>query len=234
VMCRARGRVGLPTEIDPQLAALANNETALLPAADAPIETTPEVTVEATAEATVEATIESTAEATTENSAEATSEATAEDTADSTAEATVEATTEATVEATTEATAEATLEEGASESLEGASNLITASNVPNGDGYLFLIQGTGRYAILRSAGRNITPLVNWAFSGAINQGAAQNRVRVVCMGSYLALYINDQFIADASDTTYGTGQVALVAAAAGRTGIEVAFDNLSVAEARPQ
>lgn len=121
-------------------------------------------------------------------------------------------------EATAEATAEAPV-------VEGASTILSNNN---GDGYLFLIQGTGRFAILRARGRGITPLVNWTSNGAINAGAAQNRIRVICSGNYLAMYVNGQFMADTSDDTYKEGQVALAAVAAGRVGVSVSFDNLSI------
>jgi hypothetical protein len=161
---------------------------------------------------------------------EATGEATREATAD--AKATADATNEATAEA--EATREATVEPAASPVAEGASNLLSERNVNNGDGYLFLVAGGGRFAIMRSLGRGLTPLVNWTESSAINAGAAQNRIRAVCMGNYLALYVNGQFLADVSDDTYTDGQVALLAAAAGRTGVQVSYDNLTVSAAEAQ
>lgn len=153
-------------------------------------------------------------------------EATAESTAEATAESTAEATAEATREPAAEATAEATLE-------VGAANALGSLTINNGDGYLFLIEGNGRFAIMRSRGRSITPLVDWTSSSAIRTGPAENRLRAVCMGTYLALYINGEFMADTSDDTYTSGQVGLVAAAASRLGVQVSFDNLSVAAARP-
>lgn len=125
---------------------------------------------------------------------------------------------EATAEATPESTAEAPV-------VEGASTILSNNN---GDGYLFLVQATGRFAILRARGRGITPLVDWTSNSAINAGAGQNRIRAICAGNYLALYVNDKFMADTSDDTYKEGQVALAAVAAGRTGVNVAFDNLSI------
>ncbi len=143
-----------------------------------------------------------------------------------TAEATAEATQEATIEVTQQSTAEATAQ-------VGASNAQKDNTSNNGDGYLFMVQGNGRYAILRSQGRKITPLVNWSSSSAVNQGAAQNRIRAVCMGNYLAMYVNGQFVADTTDDLYSKGQVALVGASAGRTGMTVTFDNLSVSNVKP-
>lgn len=100
-----------------------------------------------------------------------------------------------------------------------------------GDGYLFLIQGSGSYAILRSRGRDVVPLVNWTVSDQINVGPGSNHLRAICLGNYLALYVNDQFMADVTDDTYSSGQVGLVASAANRLGLRVEFDNLTVSEA---
>ncbi len=166
-----------------------------------------------------EATAEATAD--TEASAEVTDEATQEAAAEPTDEATAEATSETTVEAdsTEEATLEAKDEE--TEEVEAA----------NGDGYLFLIQSSGSYSIMRARGRSITPLVNWTTSDLIRQGPASNDLRAVCMGDYLALYINGEFAGEATDSTYTSGQVGLAASSANRLGVQVEFDNLIVREA---
>lgn len=207
VMCRARGEVGIISkDVDAELATLATE----VAGSDSLIASQTLEEAEATAEATNEATREATAEATSE------------------------ATTEATADATTETTREATAEPDASPVPAGASSSLSERNVNNGDGYLFLVEGGGRFAIMRSLGRSLTPLVNWTQSSAINTGAAQNRIRAVCMDNYLALYVNGQFIADASDDTYSEGQVGVLAAAAGRVGLEVSFDNLTVSAAEPE
>jgi hypothetical protein len=138
---------------------------------------------------------------------------------ESAAEATKEATAEVTREATSEATAEATAE---------ATTELSSTISNNGDGYLFLVEGTGRFAIMRARGRTVTPLVNWTSNSAIRTGAAQNHIRVICTGNYLAMLVNDQFMGDASDDTYKDGQVGLAAVAASRTGVFVTFDNLAL------
>ena len=176
---------------------------------------------------TVKASVEATAEAT---EASGSDTIIAQPDSASTAEATESATVEATQEATLEVTAKTTVEATAESS---ASNATKDNTSNNGDGYLFMVQGNGRFAILRSQGRKITPLVNWASSSSVNQGAAQNRIRAVCMGNYLAMYVNGQFVADTTDDLYTKGQVALVGASAGRTGMAVTFDNLSVSEVKP-
>ena len=184
-------------------------------------------TVGQTLKSNVEATAEATEAAGSDTIiAQPDSTATAEATADATAETTAEATADATLEVTPKASAEATAQ-------VGVSNATTDNTSNNGDGYLFMVQGNGRYAILRSQGRKLTPLVNWASSSAVNSGAAQNRIRAVCMGNYLAMVVNGQFVADTTDDLYTKGQVALVGASAGRTGMTVTFDNLSVSEVKP-
>lgn len=145
---------------------------------------------------------------------------------DSTPESTAESTEAATVELTPEATAESTAE---ATSEAGAGGRVAPSGNLEGDGYLFLIQGNGQFAIMRSRGRSLTPLVDWQQSDKINQGAARNSLRAVCVGTYLAMYINGEFVADATDDTYREGQVGLAASAANRLGTVIEFDNLSVA-----
>ena len=60
---------------------------------------------------------------------------------------------------------------------------------------------------------------------------AENRIRAVCVGDYLAMYVNGTFVGDATDDTYSVGQVGLVGAAASRLGLQVDFDNLTVSAA---
>jgi len=117
------------------------------------------------------------------------------------------------------------------ETISASSDEADETDIANGDGYLFLIRGEGMYAILRARGRNITPLVNWTQSNLINQGPGRNELRAVCLDDYLALYINGEFVADATDDTYTRGQVGLAASASNRLGVQVEFDNLIVHEA---
>ena len=150
---------------------------------------------------------------------------------DSTAEPTVEAASTADATAEAGATAEAT-----TESVLALPELTptlppTLAPAPEGNGYLFLIQGGGTFAIMRSSGRNLKPLVDWTASDAIKQGASSNHLRAICDGTYLAFYINDTFVGDATDDAYNSGQVGLAASSANRAGTRIIFDNLSVASA---
>ncbi len=148
---------------------------------------------------------------------------------DSTEEPSAASTSEATSEATAEATAELS-----PTALLTPTPEPTRAVISQGDGYLFLIQGSGSFAIMRSRGRNLTPLVDWKTSDAIKQGPAQNHIRAVCVGNYLAMYVNDQFLGDATDGTYTTGQVGLAASAASWLGTRISFDNLTISAATLQ
>jgi len=155
--------------------------------------------------------------------ATATSEAEATPAATAEAEATAEATEAAATESATPETTEQPTEEATRDTRSG-----TVIESGTGDGYLFLIQGSGSAAIMRARGRALTPLVDWQTSEAINVGPAKNHLRAVCVGDYLAFYVNDVLVADTTDNAYQSGQVGLAASAANRLGVRVEFDNLSV------
>jgi hypothetical protein len=83
----------------------------------------------------------------------------------------------------------------------------------NGDGYYFLISGDGFYSISKGEGDDVTPIVEWTAHSAINDGQATNKIRAVCIGNYLALWVNDKFLTEIEDTTYASGYAGLAAAA---------------------
>jgi hypothetical protein len=134
----------------------------------------------------------------------------------------------AVTDANAEATAEATVD--AEATAEPAGDSDEEALVADGDGYLFLIRGNGSFAILRARERTITTLVNWTASSLIKQGPARNQLRAVCLGDYLALYINGEFAGDATDDSYSSGQVGMAASASGRLGAVIEFDDLTVYE----
>jgi hypothetical protein len=216
VMCRASGEVGQNTGVDPTLAALMQDSTP---------EAGSDVTAEATSEATDEAESAATEDAATEEATAADSDATSD--AESTADAagTDEPDTALTLEVTSETTAET------SGSSLTATPEPTEAAFSQGDGYVFLIQGGGSFAIMRARGRQLTPLVDWTTSDVIQRGPARNHLRAVCLGNYLAFYVNDQFLGSATDDTYTRGQVGLAASAANRLGTRIVFDNLTVSVA---
>jgi hypothetical protein len=98
-----------------------------------------------------------------------------------------------------------------------------------GLGYFLRISGDGFYSIqLSTAHGSFTPLVEWAKSDAIHQGNAANHIRAVCDGPNLALYANDVLLAQVTDNTILSGDIALTATTYEDEPTRVLFDDLEV------
>lgn len=98
-----------------------------------------------------------------------------------------------------------------------------------GRAYFFLISGDGHASIRWSNGRSLEPIVAAAPSAHIRQGQSSNRLRVVCIDDYLALWVNGRFLAEARDGRAGQGEVGLagVMNQAGKR-LAVDFDDIRV------
>jgi hypothetical protein len=97
--------------------------------------------------------------------------------------------------------------------------------------YYFLISGDGEYGIRIGESTAIRVLVPWTESSAINQGQAQNTLRVVCIDDYLAFYINDQFIAEAWHDWLTVGSVGFTVNSQEGTLVAIQYDDLKIWEA---
>ncbi|MBK9124191.1 MAG: hypothetical protein IPM16_13890 [Chloroflexi bacterium] len=96
-------------------------------------------------------------------------------------------------------------------------------------GYYFLIGGDGSGTIRRGGSRGVEALAAWTKTDAVVAGSARNRIRAVCVGDYLALYVNDRFVAEARDTLYSRGYTGLVAVTTRPDQrVEVDFDLLRI------
>jgi hypothetical protein len=109
--------------------------------------------------------------------------------------------------------------------------MCRADTSNNGDGYYFLISGDGMVSIRKGEGDDVSPLVDWESDSSVNEGASSNSLRAVCIGDYLALYVNGEFATSANDATYTSGYAGFAAAAADGGDIAVTFDNLIISEA---
>jgi hypothetical protein len=96
----------------------------------------------------------------------------------------------------------------------------------SGDGYFFMISADGMYTIRSGVQREVGALIPWTSSSAIQQDKGVNRMRVVCIGDYLALYVNGQFVAETRDNRYQRGSVGITAAVPEGGDVDVRFDNL--------
>jgi hypothetical protein len=95
-------------------------------------------------------------------------------------------------------------------------------------GYGLRISGDGYTSIARFVDGNPEALVEWSASEAVRQGNATNSLRAVCDGDYLALFVNGELVAEATDSTFAGGDIALTATTFEDEATEVHFDNLVV------
>jgi serine/threonine protein kinase len=99
-------------------------------------------------------------------------------------------------------------------------------------GYLFEIDSAGKYRISVSGNYSrdsITPLKDWTFSTALQQGyTASNTLQVITQGSDLMFYANGVFLVQLTDTTYTSGVVAFLATSNGTVTADVVYSNLKV------
>jgi len=99
----------------------------------------------------------------------------------------------------------------------------------SGVGYYLLISGDGYYAIAKGTDAGYEWLVDFTESSAIRQGNnATNHIRAVCNGSKLSLTVNGVLLAEAEDSEFTSGDIALTATSYESDPTEVRFDNLVV------
>jgi hypothetical protein len=80
-------------------------------------------------------------------------------------------------------------------------------------GYYFRISGDGYFSADVASGGSFTSLLTgekWQQSSAINQGNATNHLEVTCNGSHLKFVVNGTTVFEGNDSTYASGDVALV------------------------
>jgi hypothetical protein len=105
--------------------------------------------------------------------------------------------------------------------------ICRAHSSNNGMGYYFLINGNGYFGIRKGDGERIFVLVPWTQSNAIRIGQTTNTLRAVCVGDYLALYINGQFVAETTDSQFVEGFAGVVVATEGER-IAITYDDLTI------
>jgi hypothetical protein len=99
----------------------------------------------------------------------------------------------------------------------------------SGVGYYLLISGDGYYAIAKGTDNGYKWLVDFTESNAIRKGNnATNHIRAVCSGSKLSLTVNGTLLAEAEDSEFTSGDIALTATSYESSTAEVHFDNLVV------
>lgn len=109
--------------------------------------------------------------------------------------------------------------------------MCRASPTNNGNGYFFFISGDGTYTIRRGAATEVQYLIPWTHTDAIQQGRSINRIRILCVEDYLALYVNGKFVAETRDDRYLRGYAGLSAAVPAGGEVDVLFDDLTIWQA---
>jgi len=94
--------------------------------------------------------------------------------------------------------------------------------------YLFTIGGDGYYTVALVRAGELIPLRPWQQWPHVRRGAAVNRLRVRCQGPVCRFFINDEFTAEVTDTTFLSGDVGLWAQTFSDPALDVAFEEFQV------
>ncbi len=99
----------------------------------------------------------------------------------------------------------------------------------NDNFYIFRISPRGTFSLMKKVGGEWATLTDWTASAVIDTSeGAVNRLSVLAEGPQLAVLINDEVVAQATDADITEGQVGLTAGVYAEPGIEVAFDNVEI------
>jgi hypothetical protein len=96
--------------------------------------------------------------------------------------------------------------------------------------YAFLVSSDGFYGILKysDGGSEALGTDGMAASDAIRQGKATNQLRVECVGDELRLFANGELVHSVTDSSFGAGDVGLIAGTYDTSGTDIRFDNFVV------
>ncbi len=93
--------------------------------------------------------------------------------------------------------------------------------------YYFGITTDGRYTILKKEIFIWSRLRDWTTSAFIHKGYVTNRLKVVCTGNQLSVYINETHLSTVMDTSFTKGWLGL-SVTAYTSPVHVHFDNIKV------
>ncbi|MEP7198693.1 MAG: tetratricopeptide repeat protein, partial [Chloroflexota bacterium] len=105
--------------------------------------------------------------------------------------------------------------------------LTVRANRAGNNGYLFLIDADGYYAIFKTVDGTVTKLADWAKHNAVRV-KGQNQLGVLARGSTLEFYVNGQLMKRVNDTAHTKGYVGMTVE---RTDLAVAFSQVRVWQA---
>jgi hypothetical protein len=96
--------------------------------------------------------------------------------------------------------------------------------------YLARVTLDGQYALHRFVNGQKTAIVNWTKSAAIK--ASENVLRLICVGSQLAFYVNDDLLYVKEDQEVPSGDIGLYVGTGNIAYAQVEFDNLLISRAQ--
>lgn len=98
------------------------------------------------------------------------------------------------------------------------------------DNYYALVISSDGFAAIRkrAQGNELDYLTDWVKSPAINQANNTNNLHAECVGTRLALYVNDILVIEAEDAEFPEGDAGLMAGTFESTFVEVLFDDFQV------
>lgn len=94
--------------------------------------------------------------------------------------------------------------------------------------YTFAVGSDGYYGVLRVAGEEETPLVDWQQFPHVRRGRQANRLRVACAGATCRFYVNDEYAVTVEDDTWLAGDVGLWVRGFGDEDVAIQFLNARV------
>ena len=120
--------------------------------------------------------------------------------------------------------------------ISGSQNVwygIGFRQIDNENSYDFLINSgasgeKASYAILKQVNGNWITLKDWTESNHINKGAVTNRLKLVCKGDTIEVFINNQKLSRVTDGSYNKGIITFEAAKETEGEASIAFDNLII------
>jgi hypothetical protein len=94
--------------------------------------------------------------------------------------------------------------------------------------YIFAVGNDGYYAVLRLAGEEEIPLVDWQQFPHVHRGQQANRLRITCAGPICHFYVNDEYVTNVEDTTWSKGDLGLWMRSLGDSVTVIRFASLQV------
>jgi hypothetical protein len=96
--------------------------------------------------------------------------------------------------------------------------------------YRFVIAGNG-YAGITKRANGVVTVLSGSFltrSPAVNRGQSSNHLKVICDGTQLSLFVNDQLVAQVQDGDFSGGDAGLLASTGKHAGVEIHFSHFTI------